>query len=115
MPIQAMTEASKDVLRITPLGLDRNHHRYWVFPCEAGLYVEHGWFDAAPMPPTSRAGEGVTGDGGVGGAPGGGVGEFDVDADISSDSDEDFDARKKPKDRQRLLAPHAAWQYIKII
>ncbi|XP_068214431.1 tyrosine-protein kinase BAZ1B-like isoform X1 [Palaemon carinicauda] len=33
--------------RLQPLGVDRNHDRYWLFNCTTpGLYVEKGWVDA---------------------------------------------------------------------
>lgn len=35
---------AKQVLRITPIGTDRNHNRYWVFSkATPGVYVEKGW------------------------------------------------------------------------
>ena len=83
--LQALLEQSKEVLRISPLGLDRNHNRYWMFPSEPGLFVEHGWFDAH-LP------------------SGGGVGETSGESSESSDDDDFFDARKKPKDRERWFA-----------
>lgn len=34
------------VIRLQPLGLDRNHDRYWLFNATTpGLYVEKGWVD----------------------------------------------------------------------
>ena len=37
----------KDMLiRLQPLGVDRNHDRYWIFNTTTpGLYVEKGWVD----------------------------------------------------------------------
>lgn len=33
------------LLRIRPLGSDRNHRRYWLFDSAApGVYLEAGWF-----------------------------------------------------------------------
>ncbi|XP_066950593.1 tyrosine-protein kinase BAZ1B-like isoform X2 [Macrobrachium rosenbergii] len=35
------------IARLQPLGVDRNHDRYWLFNCTTpGLYVEKGWVDA---------------------------------------------------------------------
>jgi len=31
--------------RLSPLGVDRNHSRYWLFPGMKGLFVEKGWVD----------------------------------------------------------------------
>src|SRR5207249_3200024 len=42
--IEEASRALKRILRMRPIGTDRNHARYWVF--EAGgpmLYVEKGW------------------------------------------------------------------------
>lgn len=34
------------LIRLQPLGLDRNHDRYWLFNnTTPGLYVEKGWID----------------------------------------------------------------------
>lgn len=34
------------VIRLQPLGVDRNHDRYWLFNATTpGLYVEKGWVD----------------------------------------------------------------------
>ncbi|CAC5416852.1 unnamed protein product [Mytilus coruscus] len=44
---KAFTEgigAAKHVLRVTPVGTDRNHNRYWVFSkATPGIYIEKGW------------------------------------------------------------------------
>ncbi|VDI06875.1 bromodomain adjacent to zinc finger domain protein 1B [Mytilus galloprovincialis] len=44
---KAFTEgigAAKHVLRVAPVGTDRNHNRYWVFSkATPGIYIEKGW------------------------------------------------------------------------
>ena len=97
-------EQSKDVLRVAPLGVDRDHRRYWLFTGEPGLFVERGWFDidtgGVPQPPADDdegGGSGATA--AIKPAP------ATPPADDSSDDDA-FDGRKRHKNRERTLAPH---------
>lgn len=39
--LHAEVSAASAFLQTVPLGTDRYHRRYWVFPCLPGLYVEH--------------------------------------------------------------------------
>ena len=39
--LHAEVSAASAYLQTVPLGTDRYHRRYWVFPCLPGLYVEH--------------------------------------------------------------------------
>ena len=51
-------------LRLSPIGYDRNHARYWVFNgAAAGLFVEQGWwnlesFSRTPKEPSKDSREG---------------------------------------------------------
>ena len=37
---------SQYILRLKPIGCDRNHARYWAFNgAAAGVFVEHGWWN----------------------------------------------------------------------
>ncbi|KAL5007746.1 hypothetical protein ScPMuIL_016552 [Solemya velum] len=44
MKFQEGITLSKMVLRMSPIGTDRNHNRYWIFTSTTpGLYIEKGW------------------------------------------------------------------------
>ncbi|XP_069983376.1 tyrosine-protein kinase BAZ1B isoform X3 [Penaeus vannamei] len=34
------------LIRLQPLGVDRNHDRYWIFKSMPGLFIEKGWVDS---------------------------------------------------------------------
>ncbi|XP_047498386.1 tyrosine-protein kinase BAZ1B-like isoform X1 [Penaeus chinensis] len=34
------------LIRLQPLGVDRNHDRYWIFKSIPGLFIEKGWVDS---------------------------------------------------------------------
>ena len=44
--MQEKHDELEKLLRIRPLGSDRNHRRYWLFDSAApGVYLEAGWFN----------------------------------------------------------------------
>ena len=46
-----------DCLRLSPLGCDRFHRRYWLFHgASPGLYVEDGWMDKCTLQPVNDKG-----------------------------------------------------------
>ncbi|KAK3702959.1 hypothetical protein QZH41_012408 [Actinostola sp. cb2023] len=50
----------KTALRMTPLGYDRYHRRYWSFNGMAGLYVEDGWMTFSSWRPDIKPGDDTT-------------------------------------------------------